>query len=108
MAEEILVVFTTWPDLETARAAGQKLVEEKFAACANIVPGMESIYRWQGKVETSPEILVLFKTTRSGYPILEKRISELHGYEVPEIIAVRVSDGLPDYLRWVEEGCGRA
>jgi len=105
MAGEILVVFTTWPDAEAARAAGRKLVEEKLVACANIVPGIESIYRWQGKVETSSEILVFFKTTRSQYSLLEKRIRELHGYEVPEIIGVPVSDGLPDYLRWVEESC---
>jgi periplasmic divalent cation tolerance protein len=105
VAAEILVVLTTWPDVEKARAAAQKLVEEKIVACANLVPRMESIYRWQGKVETSAEVLVIFKTTSACYPMLESRIRELHGYEVPEILSLRVSDGLSGYLQWIEESC---
>ena len=107
MAEEALTVFTTWPDLETARTAARTLVEEKLAACGNIVPGVESIYRWEGKVETGAEVLVIFKTTVGSYPALEARVRTLHPYEVPEVLAVRVADGLPAYLRWVEESCGR-
>ena len=102
MAEEVLVVLTTWPDAERARAAARALVEERLAACANLVPGVESIYRWQGAVETSAEVMVVFKTTIGRYPMLENRIRELHSYEVPEIVALRVADGLPAYLRWVE------
>jgi len=105
MADEILVVLTTWPDIEKARSAARKLVEEKCAACANLVPGIESIYRWQGQVETSAEVLVIFKTTIAHYQMFESRVCELHGYEVPEILALRVSDGLQSYLRWVEESC---
>ena len=107
MADEVLTVFTTWPDVETARAAVRTLVEEKLAACGNIVPGVESIYRWEGKVETGAEVLVIFKTTGGGYPALEARVRALHPYEVPEVLALRVTDGLPAYLRWVEESCGR-
>ncbi len=102
MAEEVLVVFTTWPDAERARNAARTLVEEKLAACANLVAGVESIYRWQGAVETSAEVMVVLKTTIGRYPMLENRIRALHSYEVPEIIALRVADGLPAYLRWVE------
>jgi len=100
-----LIILTTWPDAESARAATRKLVEEKLAACGNLVPGIESIYRWQGKIETSSEVLVIFKTTAARLAQLEERIRELHSYEVPEILAVPVRAGLPAYLRWVEESC---
>ena len=78
---------------------------KSLAACGNLVPGVESIYRWQGAVETSAEVLVIFKTTIGRYPQLETRIKALHSYEVPEIVALRVADGLPAYLRWVESSC---
>ncbi len=105
MAEEILVIFTTWPDVEKARAAARTLVEEKLAACANIVPGVESIYRWQGAVETSAEALAIFKTTAARYPAFEARLLALHEYEVPEIISLPVGRGSTSYLRWVESSC---
>jgi len=105
MAEEVLVVLTTWPDAEKARAAARTLVEENLAACANIVPGVESIYRWQGKVETSTEVMMVLKTTGARSAELQARITALHSYEVPEIVVLRVSDGLPRYLRWVESSC---
>ena len=98
MADEALIVLTTWPDAKSARAAARALVEEKLAACGNIVLGMESIYRWEGAVETSAEVLSIFKTTVARYAQLEARIKALHSYEVPEIIALRVADGLPAYL----------
>ena len=75
MAEEVLVVLTTWPDVEKARAAARTLVEEKLAACANLVPGVESIYRWQGAVETSAEVLVILKTTDRPLPDAARRAS---------------------------------
>ena len=106
MPDEILTVFTTWPDLETARIAARTLVEEKLAACGNIVPGVESIYRWEGKVETSAEVLVIFKTTVGSYQDFETRLRALHPYQVPEVLALRVTGGLPAYLRWVAESCG--
>jgi periplasmic divalent cation tolerance protein len=105
MSEEVLIVLTTWPDVEKARAAGRILVEEKLAACANLVPAVESIYRWEGKVETAGEVLMLLKTTIARYQMLETRVRALHPYEVPEVISLRVTDGLPAYLRWVEQSC---
>ena len=106
MAEEVLTVFTTWPDIETARTAARALVEEKLAACGNIVPGVESVYRWEGKVETGAEVLVVFKTTVGSYPAFETRLRALHPYQVPEVLALRIAGGLPAYLRWVEQSCG--
>ena len=105
MAEEVLVILTTWPDADSARAAARALVGEKLAACANIVPGVESIYRWEGKVETGAEVLMILKTTIARYQMLETRIRALHTYELPEIVSLRVTDGLPAYLRWVEQSC---
>jgi len=107
MAEEVLLVLSTWPDAESARAAAESLVNERLAACANLLPAVESIYRWEGAVEKSAEILMLIKTTIGCYPELERRIQELHSYEVPEVLAFRAADGLPAYLRWVEESCER-
>ncbi len=106
MAEEVLTVFTTWPDLDTARTAARTLVEERLAACGNIVPGVESVYRWEGKVETGAEVLVVFKTVIGSYQMFETRLRALHPYQVPEVLALRVTNGLPAYLRWVEQNCG--
>ena len=74
-------------------------------ARANILPGVESIYRWQGAVETGAEVMMVLKTTIARYQMLEARIMALHTYEVPEIVVLRVTDGLPSYLRWVESSC---
>jgi periplasmic divalent cation tolerance protein len=103
---DVLIVLTTWPDAATARAAAQMLVEEGLAACANVVPGVESIYRWEGKVDRASEVLMILKTTVARYAALESRIRALHSYEVPEIVGLRVSDGLPAYLQWVVQCCG--
>ena len=103
MAEEAVVVFTTFPDRDTARRIVTTLVEERHIACGNIIPGVESIYRWKGEVETSAEVFVVIKTDRPQYEAMERRLKELHPYEVPECIMLRVRDGLPDYLRWITE-----
>ncbi len=105
MPDEVLLVLSTFPDAATARRIGRQLVEEKCAACANILPAIESIYWWEKKVESGNETLVLFKTTADRYPALETTLRQLHPYEVPEIIALRVEQGLPDYLDWVSENC---
>jgi periplasmic divalent cation tolerance protein len=107
MSDAVLVVFATFPDAETARSIGRKLVEEQLAACANLVPQLESIYRWKGAVETANEVLALIKTTAASYAKLEARLRELHPYEVPEIIALEVRAGLPAYLDWVRESVAR-
>jgi len=97
-----LLVLSTFPDRETALRVGNTLVEEQLVACASIVPGVESIYRWQGKIERSAEVLVIFKTLTERYYAVEERIRQLHPYEVPEILAIDPKSGLPAYLQWVE------
>lgn len=103
MAEDTAVVFTTFPDQDTARRIVRTLVDERLIACGNLVPGVESIYRWKGEAETANETLAVLKTERSRYVSLEKRLRELHPYEIPECLMFRIEDGLPDYLRWVTE-----
>ncbi len=105
MAENVLLVISTFGTADEARRISRTLVEERLVACANILPAVESIYRWKGEVETSPETMVLFKTVRDNFDQLEDRLRELHPYEVPEIVAFRVDTGLPAYLRWVDESC---
>ncbi len=102
--ENAFVVLCTFPDSDQARQIGAALVERQVAACVNLLPGVESIYRWEGKIEHAGEVLAVIKTTR--YPALEAAIRELHPYEVPEILALPVVAGLPAYLAWLAEGSG--
>jgi periplasmic divalent cation tolerance protein len=101
---DVMIVLCTFPDIEQARQIGAALVERQVAACVNLLPGFESIYRWEGKVERASEVLGLIKTTR--YADLEAAIRELHPYEVPEVLALEVTGGLPGYLHWLAESCG--
>ena len=103
MPDEVLLVISTFPDVETARAIVRQLVTEKFAACGNIIPAVESIYRWQEKVEEGNETLVLFKTTAARYAAFQEKLKSLHPYDVPEIVCARIADGWPPYLAWVNE-----
>lgn len=105
MAEKVLLVLSTFGSAEEARRVGRILVEERLAACVNLFPPMESIYRWKGEVETATETLALLKTTEDSYWAFEARLKELHSYEVPEIVAFPVSTGLAAYLRWVDVSC---
>lgn len=105
MADEILLAFSTFPEAASARRIARELVQENLAACANIVPAIESIYRWKGEVEEAQETLVLFKTTRARFTDLQVKLKSLHPYDVPELIAIDVVEGLPEYLRWVAESC---
>ena len=95
-----LLCLTTCPDLDTAQRIADALVEERLAACVNLLPGMQSTYRWQGKVEHAAEVLLLAKTTRVRMPALQERIVALHPYELPEVLAVEAG-GLPAYLQWI-------
>ena len=106
MANEVFLVLSTFPDVETARRISRELVTEKFAACANIIPAIESIYRWQGKLEQGSETLVLFKTTAARSAAFHEKLKSLHPYDVPEIVCLRIAEGSPEYLRWVAENCG--
>ena len=106
MAEKVLLALSTFPDRETAQRVANQLVTEKFAACANILPAVESIYRWKGKIESGNETLVFFKLSEDRQSGFQKKLRSLHPYEVPEIIFVPITSGLPEYLRWVVENCG--
>lgn len=97
----ILLVLTNCPDEATANALALALVEAKLAACVNILPRVQSIYHWQGKVESASEIPLLIKTTTVNYAALEAEIRARHPYDIPEIIALPVTGGLPAYLNWV-------
>ena len=103
MAEAAQLVFATFPDLETARRIVRSLVEEHLAACGNLIPAVESIYRWQGAIEHGNEVIAILKTENHRYEALERRLKELHPYDVPECITVKIVDGLPEYLRWLTE-----
>ena len=106
MAEQILLAVSTFPDVEIARRISNQLVSERFAACANILPAIESIYRWKEKIESGKETLVLFKLSEDQQSAFQDKLRSLHPYDVPEIIFVPVASGLPEYLRWVVENCG--
>jgi periplasmic divalent cation tolerance protein len=99
----VILVFCTFPSLEQARQIGTTLVNSQHAACVNLIPTVESIYRWKGAVETSQEVLAIFKTTPQNYPNLETRLKELHPYEVPEILALEPTQVSAPYARWVNE-----
>jgi periplasmic divalent cation tolerance protein len=105
MAEGALLVLSTFPDAASAQRIGRQLVEEKCAACVNLLPAVESIYWWEGKVEQAKETLAFFKTTVDRFEALQSTLRQLHPYEVPEIIALPIDRGLPDYLRWVADTC---
>jgi periplasmic divalent cation tolerance protein len=98
---QILAVLTNVPDVETAQRIARELVSQGLAACVNILPGVQSVYRWQGSVEEAHEIPLLIKTSAARYPALEAALKALHPYEIPEIIALPITAGLPAYLAWV-------
>ena len=103
---EVLIAFCTFPEATIAAKVAKEVVEERLAACANILPDVRSIYRWEGKVESADEVLVVFKLAAPRYAEFETKIRSVHPYEVPEIIAFPISKGLPAYLQWVKESCG--
>ena len=103
MKDDYRLVLSTFPSADEARQIGTQLVEMQAAACVNVIPSIESIYRWDGEVRNTTEVLALIKTTVNNLPELRSRIDELHPYDVPEIIAVPISDGAPAYLSWISE-----
>jgi periplasmic divalent cation tolerance protein len=98
---DVLLVLTNLPDAESADRLARRLVEERVAACVNRLAPCVSTYRWQGEIENATETPLLIKTTRAAYPRLEQAIRAAHPYELPEIVAVPVEQGLPAYLDWV-------
>ncbi len=100
------VVLITAPSEEVARSIARALVEERLAACVNILPGLTSIYRWQGEVAEDQEVLLIIKTTTFAFPRLKERVLALHPYTVPEIIALPIAEGHGAYLDWLRENVG--
>ena len=97
----VLLVFCTFPDADMAAAVTKTLVGEKLIACGTILPGVRSIYEWEGKMEDASEVLVLFKTAGPAYAKLEKRLLKLHPYDMPEIVALEAGAASKGYAAWV-------
>jgi len=100
---EMLIVFTTFANEEDAARVVRVLVEERLIACGNLVPGARSLYRWKGAVADEREVVALLKTRKQDWTALLSRLHELHPYETPECIAVRIAAGAPRYMAWLEE-----
>lgn len=97
------IVLCTVPDRDTADDIANILIAENLAACVNIIPGITSVYRWEDRIEQAEELILVIKTGSEVYGALQAKISDLHPYELPEIIAVPIQDGLPAYLNWLTQ-----
>lgn len=104
---DIRLVLVTFPDLETAREIGTQMVESQLAACVNLIPGVTSIYRWQGVVEESAEVLAVFKTTTAAWADFESELLRLHPYDTPEIVALPPDKVTQAYAEWVQSSTTR-
>jgi periplasmic divalent cation tolerance protein len=102
-ASELVIALSTAPDAEQAERIARALVEERLIACANLVPGLTSIYRWKGAVQAEAEVLLVMKTRRALVPRLKERLPQMHPYEVPELVVTALVDGLDPYCRWVRD-----
>lgn len=105
--DEVRVVFVTAPNQETGEFLARELVEERLAACGNVIPGLISVYWWEDEVQRDDEVLVIFKTRRDRVDRLGERLAELHPYEVPEFLALPVESAHEAYARWVVSECAR-
>jgi periplasmic divalent cation tolerance protein len=101
MSTHTQIILCTCPDFDTAHKIAHYLVTAKLAACINILPAVTSVYEWQGQIETAQEQLLLIKSCQSHYPSIEAEIKRLHPYELPEVIAIAIENGFPDYLKWI-------
>ena len=99
--EDYLLVISTCPNQDVAKQLAGKIIDEHLAACVNILPNIVSVYKWQGSMEESSESMMLIKSTKQQYENLQSLIVEEHPYELPEVIAVPISGGLPEYLAWI-------
>jgi periplasmic divalent cation tolerance protein len=102
----VMLVYATAADADEAQRIGRAVVEERLAACANVLPGMRSFYWWQGRIEEGDEAVLILKTTRARLAELVARVKALHSYDCPSIEALEVADGNPDFLAWVERETG--
>lgn len=101
--DEYLLVISTVPDEEEGKTIAQKIVEERLAACVNVLPAVQSFYWWEGQISNDEEFLLLIKTQARLFPRLEERIKILHPYQVPEIIALPILTGSREYLGWIKQ-----
>jgi periplasmic divalent cation tolerance protein len=101
MSTNVELILCTCPDKDTAKKLAYLLVSKKLAACVNILPGVTSVYSWEGEIESVQEQLLLIKSNKENYQTLETMLFKHHPYEVPEIIAVPIERGLPEYLDWI-------
>lgn len=99
---EYRLVITTCPSMEEAESLAEKILQAGLAACVNIVPGVLSLYEWQGKMEREQEFMLLIKSRSEGFPELEKLVQASHSYELPELIAVPIEQGSAPYLNWID------
>jgi periplasmic divalent cation tolerance protein len=102
MPTQFQIILCTCPDKDTAEKIAHLLVKDKLAACVNILPGLTSIYLWHERLESAQEHLLLIKANKASYPAVEKSIKKHHPYELPEIIAVPIENGSPEYLHWID------
>lgn len=100
---DYILVYVTASSMDEGKRIARTLVEEGLVACANILPGVRSIYRWKGKVCDDEEVFIMMKSRKDLFDRIRNRVKELHSYEVPEIIAFPVTMGSPDYLEWMDE-----
>jgi len=105
-ATPVRLILTTAPNRAEARRMTWTLIEERLAACVTFLPGAESIYRWKGQLETADEVVLLLKTTEEHVAALEKRLKELHSYETPEFLVLKVEGGSEEYLAWLKSSVG--
>ena len=96
-----VLIYSTFPDLETARNIGKGLIEARLAACVNILPGMTSVYRWQGTIEDGQEVVMIIKTRRSLAASVVDTVTDAHPYDVPAVVTVPVEGGFEPYLAWI-------
>ena len=101
-----MIALCTCPSRQVAERLAHQIVEKRRAACVNIIPGVQSVYRWQGQITQDEEYLLVAKTTREGFASLSAQIVAEHPYELPEVIGVSIEQGLSAYLRWIEEEVG--
>jgi len=102
------LIYSTWPDAEAAEAAARTVIAEKLAGCANILPGVVSVFQWEGKTMRDPECIMLFKTTAASAETLIRRLAGLHPYDVPALSAIPLDEAASHapYLAWLDESCG--
>jgi len=105
MTDKVLVLTTAGSEAE-AREIANELVERRLAACVNIVPRIQSVYRWEEKVETAEEFLLIIKTTKTRSADIKVAIRELHSYDLPECVVISMDDGSQEYLQWIEDSIG--